>query len=162
MPIKIPQSLAAELVKKKLLSPENAEAFAQQAKEQNKDFGRVVVEKNAASEEDLLNIKADVYKLPVLDLIKSKTEIDLGLSKLISEDVINFYQIIPFAKLDSVLKVGILNPEDIEALEALKFIGEDKGFVLERYLISYKDFDRLLQSYSTITAQVGRRWSQLL
>ena len=155
MPIKIPQSLAAELVKKKLLSPENAEAFAQQAKEQNKDFGRVVVEKNAASEEDLLNIKADVYKLPVLDLIKSKTEIDLGLSKLISEDVINFYQIIPFAKLDSVLKVGILNPEDIEALEALKFIGEDKGFVLERYLISYKDFDRLLQSYSTITAQVG-------
>jgi len=60
MPIKIPQSLAAELVKKKLLSPENAEAFAQQAKEQNKDFGRVLVEKKVIREEDLLNIKADV------------------------------------------------------------------------------------------------------
>ncbi len=155
MPIKIPQTLAAELVKKKVLSPENAETFAKQAQDQNKDFGRVLIEQKVVSEDDLLQLKAEVYKLPVLDLVKSKTEIDFELSKIISEDIINFYQIIPFAKTDSVLKVGILNPEDIDALEALKFIGEDRGLSLERFLISYRDFDKLFQSYSSIITQVG-------
>ncbi|MBI2057697.1 MAG: type II/IV secretion system protein [Candidatus Yanofskybacteria bacterium] len=153
--IKIPQVLIQELVKRNLVPEEKVEEYTKQAQDENKDFGRILVEQGLVSEEDILKIKEEVYRLPVFDLIKSKTEINLELSNLISEDIINFYHIIPFAKTDSVLRVGILNPEDINALEALKFIGEDKGLELERFLISYKDFDRLLQSYSSITSEVG-------
>jgi len=153
--IKLPQVLIQELVKRNLVAEEKIEEYAGQAQDQNKDFGRILVEQGLVGEEDLLKIKEEVYHLPVFDLIKSKTEINMELSKVISEDVINFYQIIPFAKTEAVLRVGILNPEDINALEALKFIGEDKGLELERFLVSYKDFDRLLQSYSSITSEVG-------
>src|SRR3989338_9091035 len=153
--IKLPQVLIQELVKRNLVAEEKIEEYAGKAQDQNKDFGRILVEQGLVGEEDLLKIKEEVYHLPVFDLIKYKTEINTELSKVISEDVINFYQIIPFAKTESVLRVGILNPEDINALEALKFIGEDKGLELERFLVSYKDFDRLLQSYSSITSEVG-------
>ena len=153
--IKLPQVLIQELVKRNLVAEEKIEEYAGQAQDQNKDFGRILVEQGLVGEEDLLKIKEEVYHLPIFDLIKSKIEINMELSKVISEDVINFYQIIPFAKTEAVLRVGILNPEDINALEALKFIGEDKGLELERFLVSYKDFDRLLQSYSSITSEVG-------
>lgn len=154
MPIKIPQTLIQELLRKGLVSYEKVGSYEQQSVEQDKDFGRILVELGVVKDEDLLNIKSEIYKLPVADL--SKIDFDSALSKEISEDVISFYQFIPFAKNGSVIGVGILNPEDISALEALKFVGEDRGLSVEKYVISYGNFDRLLRSYSSISAKIGQ------
>ncbi len=154
MPIKIPQTLIQELLRKGLISYEKVGSYEQQSVEQDKDFGRILVELGIIKEEDLLAVKSEVYKLPVAEL--SKIDFNSALSQEISEDVINFYQFIPFAKNGSVVSVGILNPEDISALEALKFIGEDRGLSIEKYVISYANFDRLVRSYSSISAKIGQ------
>lgn len=153
MDVKMPQTLVQELIKHNLLSYEQLGLYEQQIKEQGKDFGRLLIELGIITDENLTKIKSELYKLPVVDL--TKVEINRELSKEISEDVINFYQIIPIEKKDNVLSVGIVNPEDINALEALKFIGQDKGLILDKYIISFKDFDRLLRNYSSLTSEVG-------
>lgn len=154
MPIKIPQTLIQELLRQGLISYEKVDSYEQQSLEQDKDFGRTLVELGVIKDEDLLAIKSEIYKLPVAEL--SKIDFNSALSQEISEDVINFYQFVPFAKNGNVISVGILNPEDINALEALKFVGEDRGLSVEKYVISYTNFDRLVRSYSSISAKIGQ------
>lgn len=153
MPTKIPQTLVQELLRRGLVSYEKIESYEQQALEQDKDLGRILVELGVLSDENLLSVKSETYKLPIADL--SKIDFDSAVSKEISEDVINFYQFIPFAKTGNVISVGILNPEDINALEALKFVGEDRGLSVEKYVISFANFDRLAHGYSSISTKIG-------
>jgi type IV pilus assembly protein PilB len=72
------------------------------------------------------------------------------------KDVAGFYRVVPFAVGDGVLKVGIIDPEDINALEALKFIASDKGLKLEKYVITYKDFGATLKKFKSLTGEVGK------
>ena len=154
MTIKIPQVLIEELLKRKLISPEQGESFQRQAKEQDKDFGRLLIEQGVIADDQLAKLKGELYKLPVVDF--GKVEADRELSKIISAEVTDFYKIIPVEKKESVLRVGVLNPEDLNASEALKFIGQDQGLTLDKQVISYQDFDRILKSYTSITEQVGQ------
>ncbi|MDP3731112.1 MAG: GspE/PulE family protein [bacterium] len=153
--IKIPTTLIEELIKRGILDQEKAVLYTQQAQNENKDFGRFIVGQGLISEEDLLTIKSELYKLPIFDAVKSKLVLSQALSKEIPENIISFYQIIPFSKEGNVLRVGILNPEDIDALEALKFVAEDRGLSLEKFVISYRDFDRILRDYTSIITEVG-------
>ena len=138
-----------------MLDQEKATLYTQQAQNENKDFGRFIIGQGLISEEDLLKIKSELYKLPIFDAIKSKLVLSQALSKEIPEDIISFYQIIPFSKEGNVLRVGILNPEDIDALEALKFVAEDRSLSLEKFVVSYRDFDKILQDYTSLIIEVG-------
>ncbi len=159
MPIKIPQTLVNELINRQKASQEDLAAVASQAQKENKDFGQVLVEQGRISDQELTSLKAELYKLPIVDF--GKIDLDRKALQEISEDVVNFYKIVPFGKTNAVLKVGIINPEDIDALEALKFIASDKGLALEKYLISYKDFNILIRQYSTLTGEVGKALESL-
>src|SRR3989338_2261350 len=154
MPIKIPSTLIQELLKLKIISAEDVDVLEQTAKEEDKDFGQVLIDKNMISATDLLNIRSRLYHLPLMSL--EGIDIDKEALKEISEDVVNFYRIVPFAKEGNVLRVGIVNPEDVDALEALKFIAEDRGLTLERYIVSNKDFVNIVRNYGSLTGEVGK------
>src|SRR3989344_7302734 len=157
--IKIPQTLLDELVRQNIISRDDLKKVIDQAEEESKEIGKVLIEKNLISDQDLLKLKSSLYRLPAVDL--EGVEVDRSVLKEVSEDVITFYHAIPFSKEGGTLRVGILNPEDNGALEALKFIGEDKGITIEKYVINYRDFDNLLKSYRTLTGEVGEALSSL-
>jgi len=123
------------------------------------DFGEVLVRKGAISDESLLTLKSSIYQLPVIDL--ATVEINRELSKEISGEVVDFYKIVPLAKEEGVLKVAIIDPENVGALEALKFIASEAGLIPEKYLISYKDFKNLSAGYRTLSTEVGRELESL-
>src|SRR3989338_7522155 len=107
------------------------------SQKKSRGLSDVLITKNAITDQELLSIKSELYKLPVVNL--SEVGMDKQALKSISEDVVSFYKIVPFGMSDTVLQVGIINPEDINALEALKFIASDRGLTLEKYLISTQD-----------------------
>jgi type IV pilus assembly protein PilB len=150
----LPQILINELLRLQKISQEDITSLEAYANTSGKDFGEALIEKNIIADGELLAIKASLFKLPIVEF--SKTEPDKRVIKEISEDVVNFYHIVPFAQEGNVLKIGILNPEDINALEALKFIASDKGLTLEKFLISYGDFNGLVKTYQTLTGEVGK------
>jgi type IV pilus assembly protein PilB len=154
-----PQLLIDELVKLGSLTPETANGAENEARLSGKDFGEVLVSKKLIDDAELLKIKSRIYQIPVVDL--SGAEVSRELLNYISDEVINFYKIIPFAKEDSVLRVGLVNPENIDALEALKFIASDKELTVEKYLISYKDFENFSRSFKTLTTEVGKALESL-
>ena len=159
MPIKIPQTLVDELVRLNIISTGDTTTFSDLAQNENKDFGQVLVEKALVSDSDLLAIKSKLYRLPTVDL--EGYEFNREVLKEFSEDVVNFYKVAPFEKEGDVLKVAIINPEAVDALEALKFIAEDKKLVLEKYLVNYRDFETIIRNYRTLSGEVGKALESL-
>ena len=159
MAIKIPQTLIDELVRLNVISTKDLATLSDLAQKENKDFGQVLVEKEVISDADLLKTKSQLYRLPIADL--EGYEFNREVLKEFSEDVVTFYKIAPFEKEGNTLKVAIINPEAIDALEALKFIAEDKKLVLEKYIVSYKDFETILRNYRTLSGEVGRALESL-
>lgn len=151
--------LADELIKENLLTQESVLSVEEEAIASNKDFGEIIIGRGIINDEDLLQIKAKIYQLPIINLVE--IEVNKELSKEIAEEVIAFYKIIPFSKAEGILKVAIINPENINALEALKFLASDRGLIPEKYLISYKDFGNLSRNYQTLGSEVGRELEHL-
>src|SRR3990167_3665762 len=128
MPQQIPTTLFQELVKAKIITPEQGVNIQDITKKEGKDLGQVLIEQGIISDDNLVILKSKLYRLPVMHL--ADIELSHEALKDVSEDVVNFYKITPFGKENSVLRVGVLNPEDVEALEALKFVAADKGLTL--------------------------------
>lgn len=159
MPIKIPTTLVEELIKLGLLAKKDAKAYEELARREDKELGQIFIEKDIVSANDLLEIKARLYHLPIVKI--EEVQLSMEALKEISEEVVNFYKVAPFGKEGNVLKVGVVNPEDIDALEALKFIASDKGLRIEKYVIDYRDFEGLLKNYRSLTVEVGKALESL-
>ena len=157
--IKIPTTLIEELIKRGLLTKKDSKAYEDLAKKEDKEFGQVLIEKDIVSANDLLEIKSHLYNLPVVKL--EEVQLNPEALKEISEEVVNFYKIAPFSKEGDVLKVGVINPEDVDALEALKFIASDKGLKIEKYIIDYRDLESLLRNYRSLTTEVDNALESL-
>ena len=159
MPIKIPNTLVEELIRLGLLNKKDSKPYEDLARKEDKELGQIVIEKDIVSANDLLEIKSRLYHLPVVRL--EDIQLDNNVLKELSEDVVSFYKIVPFAKEGNVLKVGIINPEDIDALEALKFISSDRGVRIDKYLIDYRDFESILRNYRSLSVEVGKALESL-
>lgn len=149
-----PQILIQELINQNILTEEQSYDIQKQAIDQDKDYGQVLIEKGIIKDADLLSMKVSLYRLPSIDA--STTEIKRESVKDIPENIIQLYKFIPFELNSSSLKVALLNPENIDALEALKFIAADKNVNLEKFLIDYKGFEQLRRGYGSLTSEVGK------
>src|SRR5690606_11342444 len=114
MAIKIPQTLAESLVQEGILTQEVLNQMVELAESQNKDFGQTLIDNAVIGENDLLEFKARIYQLPIVKL--DAIDVDKNVLKELSEDVVQFYKVVPFAKEDGLLKIGIIDPEDTKAL----------------------------------------------
>ncbi len=155
MPTTIPQSLINKLQELKKIDTQQATEFSEKAKIEEEDFGHLLVKNKVISDEELLKIKVDLYKFPSVDLSDIKG-LPKKATKLVPDKIISFYSILPFALEEDVLKVGVLNPEDINGLESLRLVATKNNVSVEKYLISYGDFERLTKGYKTLAREVGQ------
>lgn len=149
-----PQILIQELINQSILSEEQSYEIQKEAIDQDKDYGQVLIEKGIIKDADLLSMKIALYRLPSIDA--TTIEIKRDSVKDIPENIVQLYKFLPFELTSTTLKVALINPENIDALEALKFIASDKGVTLEKYLIDYKGFEQLKRSYGSLTSEVGK------
>ncbi|HZZ99639.1 MAG TPA: GspE/PulE family protein [Candidatus Paceibacterota bacterium] len=154
MPQPVPPILLQELVKANVIKQDDVPALEEAAKKGNKGIGRVLIERGTFTDGDLALLKSKLYRLPVAKL--EDIELDRNVFNEIGEDVVRFYQVVPLVKTGTTLKVGLINPEDLEATEALKFIAADKGLELEKFIVTYKDYDSILKNYRSLSSEVGK------
>ena len=113
-------------------------------------------------------------KTPPTDLVEQKTKktgfppIELG-ERAITNDVLReipeesavFYKIIPFDKDEKILKVWMINPDDPQAQEALRFITLRSGLTPEIYVITPADFDNAIKQYRNLKEEIGEALQRL-
>ncbi|MFH1769455.1 MAG: ATPase, T2SS/T4P/T4SS family [Parcubacteria group bacterium] len=150
----VPQLLIEELLKRNLVKEKDIEVAKEEAIKENVDLGQIIVKNGLVDDSELLKIKSEIYNIPAFDLADFK--IEKSVLEGISNHVINMYYVLPLAKKDGYLEVGILNPENIGALEAVKFLAAEQNLKLKQYVISYSDFSNFTKSFSVLTSEIDK------
>ncbi|MFA7302272.1 MAG: GspE/PulE family protein [Candidatus Paceibacterota bacterium] len=70
------------------------------------------------------------------------------------------YGFVPLALVEGALEVGITDPDNIEALDALQFISGQIGLPYKIFIITKQDFERVLDSYQNFSGEVGKALSE--
>lgn len=103
--------------------------------------------KKDESREDLqaLKEKAEAFGLKFLE--KAPKNIKTSIINIIPEEVARKNKLVVFDKKNNLIKVAILNPQDMNVFNVLKFITEKNGLETEIYLTSNKVFEETMKSY---------------
>jgi type IV pilus assembly protein PilB len=151
-------SFLEELVKKGSLEESQIEEVKTLAKEKfsgNVDDALVQV---GVPEEKILQSKAEYYGIPYKKV--NVREISFNILKYIPEDSARHYNFAPFALKDGVLEIGIIDPENIQGVDALQFISSKLGIPFKIFLISKKDYEEVLNNYKGVSVQVEEALDQ--
>jgi len=115
--------------------------------------------KAGVSLKDILKQKGEYYGVPTRELGEKPVPFDI--LRYIPEESARYYQLSPVSVTDGVLEVGIVDPDNLEARDALTFISAKIGMPYKLFLITQSDFDRLLQQYKGLSGEVGKALNEL-
>jgi type IV pilus assembly protein PilB len=103
-------------------------------------------------EEEILEAKGEYFNIPTKKI--DARDISFNILKYIPEDSAKHYSFVPFSFEDGVLQVGIINPDNIQAMDALQFISVKLGIPFKIFLISKRDYLAVLEGYKGLSSQV--------
>lgn len=146
------------LANKDIIKRADIASIKEEARLSGETIERVLVKKGISSEE-VLYAKGELFGLPVRSL--SDTPISFKILEFIPEESATHYQFIPIDLKDGVLEVGIVDPDDIDARDALNFISAKIGLPFTIFLISEDDFKTALQSYKGLSGEVTKALTEL-
>lgn len=136
------------------LSQEDADQYKKEVESSGGIPENFIIEKGIVDEREVYKLKAQVLGVP-LKLFEEDESIADDVLREVSEDAAKNYYFIPFRKVENFLEVGMLNPDDLKARDALRFILLRKGYDPRVYLITPTDFNRLVKQYRTLKGEVA-------
>ncbi|MEZ4180646.1 MAG: GspE/PulE family protein [Candidatus Doudnabacteria bacterium] len=108
------------------------------------ELGSLLMTEQLLGEEDVAKAKAAFLNLPYVDL--SELTIKDEVLDLVPAESRGFYQMAPFEVSGKDLKVAMVNPTNIQALEALEFLGQKSGNQIQIYLTSLTSISPFLET----------------
>jgi len=118
-----------------------------------------VLASHKVSREDVLAAKGELYNAPAR-LIEDE-DVPSDVLKYVPEESALHYQFVPIGVAEGVLEVGIVDPDNIEALDALNFISSRINLPFKVYVILEKDFKKVLGMYRGLTGEVNKALSEI-
>jgi type IV pilus assembly protein PilB len=110
-------------------------------------------------EDNILEIKGKYLGVPIKKVDAKSLSFDV--LKYISEDSAMHYKFAPLELKDGVLEVGVMDPENLQAMDALQFISNKIGIPFKIFLISKSDYGNIMQTYRGIGNQVEEALDEL-
>lgn len=151
-------SLLDILAKNGVIEKRQISSIHEKMESSNEDIDDVLIGMGV-SEDDILNAKGEYYALPI-----SKVDLSLINEKLleyIPEESAVYYRFVPIGLKESVLEVGMVNPDNISARDAINFISSKINLPFKTFIISKEDFDKVLQLYKGLSGEVTKVLSEL-
>lgn len=118
-----------------------------------------ILEKRGITPEDILRSKAEFLGIPFR--IMEGQEVPFETLKYVPEESASYYKFVPIGLSDGVLEVGVVDPDNIEARDALNFISTKIDLPFKITLISEKDFNKIIESYKGLSGEVTKALSEL-
>ncbi len=110
-------------------------------------------------EDTITTAKAGFYKIPY-QKVRSQS-ISPDVLKYVEESAATHYKFVPIGFTDGVLSIGITEPENIEAMNALQFISVKLEVPFKLFLISHTDYLAVVEQYRGVTTEVDKAVSDL-
>ncbi len=98
------------------------------------EITKLLLQQKLLDEEDVAKARAAFLNLPYIDL--RKTQVVPSVLNTVPEESRNFYHMVPFELDGKDLKVALVDPGNLQALEALEFLGQKQNFQIHIYIAS--------------------------
>jgi hypothetical protein len=152
-------SFLEELAKKGLINGNQIGEIKSRAQDKYEGNIDEALIESGVSEDKILIAKGEYLGLPVKNI--NPEEMSFDALKYISEDSAAYYHFVPIELKEGVLAVGIMDPENIQAMDALQFISAKIGIPFKVFLISKSNYETVMQSYKGIGTQVEESLKEL-
>ncbi len=136
---KHPKKLGEMLVHYKIITPEQLEEGLKIQKNRVKRIGEILIDLGMVTQDEINWVLGKQLDLPYVQV--NIGNIDIQLSKNISEDTLRKFKAIPIMELNSELVVAMADPTDEEAIEMIKEVTKRK---LKIVLASFENIDETI------------------
>ena len=147
-----------KLAEKGYIQERDIQEILDVSQKEGKSINTVLKERGVPSKV-ILDTKAEQTGVSVKSV--GDEQISYDILKYVPEESATYYKFIPLAFVDGVLEVGMVDPENIEARDALQFISSRLRVPFKMFLISPEDFEIAIKSYKGLTGEVTEALSQI-
>jgi type IV pilus assembly protein PilB len=99
-------------------------------------------------DESIDSLEQKAKDLGVDYLSKAPSDIDKKVLNFISEEAAKRYGMVAFDRVENVCKIAMTHPQDIEALNVLRFLAQKEKADMRLYLVSEEAFRKMAEQYS--------------
>jgi type IV pilus assembly protein PilB len=135
-----------------------SEILSRAEKKYSGDIDRAIMD-FGISENELLNIKSSYFNIPIKDM--DPKDIPFSILKYIPEDSAKLYKFVPVGMKDGVLEVGIVDPDNIQATDALQFITTTENLPFRYFLVKQSFYDAVIANYQGLSGEVDKAISDI-
>jgi type IV pilus assembly protein PilB len=141
------------LIKNGKITPAMAESVLGEAESLGRPAESILTEKRTISEEEIGKAKSEYHKIP-LKIFNKDEKVPLEILNSIPEEFARNNKIVSFSKEGETLLVGMLNPDDVRAQEALRLVAKQKRINIGVYLVTASALNTLWQGYRSFEERV--------
>ena len=138
------------LIKQGFVSVEQVEKAKEEMKRTGLSLEQSLEKLGFVTEEAIMNVRADAFGVPYMSL--KDYIIDSELVKLIPENTVKKYKVVPLFKVGSSLTIAMVNPQDVVALDQVRKITKLDN--IDTVLTTEKGIQRVLDSYYSLAGSV--------
>lgn len=153
-------SFVREIIEKGLITESALQNLIKVADEKyNGDIYQAISNDPKIDQAAILSLKSQYYGIPVASI--SGQKIDPSLLNYLPQESVVQYKIAPIGIENGVLSVGIVDPSNTQAMDALQFISSKNGTPYKLFLITDLDFAGVLENYKGLDGEVDSALSDL-
>ena len=109
--------------------------------------------------EDIMSARGEFLNIPVRSVAEGSVPFDV--LDYIPQESAEHYRFVPIGLVDGTLEVGLVDPDNMEARDALSFLAAKKNITYKAFLITADDFKKVLDLYKGLTGEVTKALSEL-
>ncbi len=145
------------LLNKNLISQDDIREIKKRTGE-GESLDQILIEMGVHSE-DILAARGEFLNIPIKNLGESSVPFEA--LDYIPEESATHYKFVPIGIKEGTLEVGIVDPDNIEARDALNFIASKNNIPYKIFLISGADYSKVIELYKGIGGEVSKALSEL-
>ncbi len=140
------------LVEEELLTKAEADKILREAQATSREAEEVIYGRNIISEEEVAKVKSRVLKIPWKKI--DAESVSEEVFRLIPAESVRTYRMVPLSRAKDMLVVGMVNPDDLSAGEALRFLAKQEKVNLGVYVATPSDIQAVLIKFSALNADI--------
>jgi len=146
------------LVEKGVVDQKSVKKISDEMKSSGASLDSILT-KNSISPKDLIKAKSEYYNVPIGNI--EGHDIPFEILKYIPEESARHYQFAPIGRKDGLLEVGMIDPNNIQARDALNFISSKEDTPFKVFLITEEDLEKVLEVYKSLSGEVTKALGEL-
>lgn len=146
------------LAKQGVIEAKDLSAIKEKSESTGKSFDEILLGMGV-SKDDILKAKSEYHTVPTKKI--NTTLITSQILEYISEEAAVYYRFVPLGLDNGILEVGMVDPDNISARDALNFISSKINLPFKIFIISEDDFDKVINLYKGLSSEVTKALTEL-